>query len=316
MATENKDHWSSEAYQQSASFVPQLATKIVQWLDPHEYASVLDVGCGDGVLSLEIASKLGIGCLYGIDSSPAMIKAARENDARKNRHSTNCTFKVMDARDIMSQAGWRVDRENYRENICSTVGSFTFDKVFSNAALHWILGSASSDEERAGIFRGIRDVTIIGGCFAFEMGGLGNVAEMRTALLMAIARRVGLAKARAADPWFFPDEEWMRHMLEDRVGGWKVEKMEREWRPTTATDKGGVEGWIRLMGAQFFDALDPGQHDREECIKEVVDVLETVCAKPGGGYMLSYVRLRVLARRLPVGSGNPEDPCAFCGRQG
>lgn len=79
------------------------------------------------------------------------------------------------------------------------------------------------------------------------------------------------------------------------MGGWKVERVEREWRPTTA-DRGGVEGWIRLMGASWLGIVPEGE--REACIKEIVDVLEIVCRKPGGGHMMSYVRLRVLARKV------------------
>jgi len=80
-----------------------------------------------------------------------------------------------------------------------------FTKAFSNAALHWIL---RSEETREAVFRGVRDSLVDNGTFAFEMGGLGNVAEMRAALLGAVARRVGIEKAREADPWFFPDEKW------------------------------------------------------------------------------------------------------------
>ncbi|EGS19296.1 uncharacterized protein CTHT_0059220 [Thermochaetoides thermophila DSM 1495] len=188
-ASNTKDHWSSEAYQNAASFVPKLATKIVQWLDPQPNDVVLDIGCG--VLD---ANKL--------HPVPTQYKRA-------------------------------------------------FTKAFSNAALHWIL---RSEETREAVFRGVRDSLVDNGTFAFEMGGLGNVAEMRAALLGAVARRVGIEKAREADPWFFPDEKWITDMLESKVGGWKVEKVEREWRPTVA-DKGGVEAWVKLMGANFFDAV-------------------------------------------------------------
>ena len=173
----------------------------------------------------------------------------------------------------------------------------SFDKAFSNAALHWIL---RPEDSRAAFFRNVRNLVKPNGTFAFEMGGLGNVSELRCALLMAVARRVWLEKAQEADPWFFPDEEWVTDVMERQVGGWKVEKVEREWRPTTA-DAGGVDGWIRLMGKQFFDVLE--EEEREACIREVVDVCEVVCKKPGGGFMFSYVRLRVLARKVGEGQG-------------
>lgn len=158
--------------------------------------------------------------------------------------------------------------------------------------MHWIL---RPEARREAFFRGVGSALAPGGRFAFEMGGLGNVSEIRAALHMAIGRRVGLDRAREVDPWFFPDEAWAKEMLEGTVGGWEVERVEREWRPTVA-DAGGVEGWVRLMAKQFFEALP--EEEREGCIKEIVDVLEVICAMPGGGYMFSYVRLRVLARKL------------------
>ena len=42
---------TEQAYQSAASFVPKLATKVVQWLDPQPDDVILDVGCG-GAFSL------------------------------------------------------------------------------------------------------------------------------------------------------------------------------------------------------------------------------------------------------------------------
>jgi SAM-dependent methyltransferase len=169
-------------------------------------------------------------------------------------------------------------------------GAFT--KVFSNAAMHWILADRAANKS---FFAGVHAALKPGGVFVFETGGLGNVSEMRAAILAAMARRVGLDRAVAVDPWFFPDEAWMTHMLEHEVGGFRVEKMEREWRPTLA-DRGGVDGWVRLMAQRFFEILD--ETEREACIREIVDVLRVICAIPGGGESLSYVRLRGIARKV------------------
>lgn len=156
--------------------------------------------------------------------------------------------------------------------------------------MHWILtpGTASS------FVTGVQRVLKRGGQFVFEMGGMGNVGEMRTALLSVVSRRVGMARARAADPWFFPDESWMRRVLEE--GGFEVRRIEREWRPTRA-DEGGIEGWVRLMGKQFFDAVQDGA-EREACVQEVCEVLESVCQSPGGGQWIGYVRLRAVATKI------------------
>ncbi|KXH65015.1 methyltransferase [Colletotrichum nymphaeae SA-01] len=281
MAEQKEDKWSSEAYQHSASFVPKLATKVVQWLDVQKDDVILDVGCGDGVLDVEFGKVLsqGKGSLHGIDASPGMISAAKK--AVSAAGLSNCEFEVLDATKITTSS-------------TPTLHTPTFTKAFSNAALHWILRPPGS---HIPVFTAIRDALLPGGTFALEMGGLGNVAEMRTAIVMAVARRVGMEKAVAVDPWFFPDEEWLKTVLEKEVGGWEVLKVEREWRPTTA-DKGGVEGWVRLMGKELLDAVPEEGGQREEAVREIVEVLRHVCKIPGDGEMISYVRLRCLARKL------------------
>jgi hypothetical protein len=88
----------------------------------------------------------------------------------------------------------------------------------------------------------------------------------------------------------------MTKMMEETVGGFKIENIKREYRPTKA-DKGGVEAWVRLMGKLFLDAVN--EREREACVEEVCEILKTVCTSPGGGdWWFGYVRLRVLARKV------------------
>lgn len=172
-----------------------------------------------------------------------------------------------------------------------TLQQASFTKVFSNAALHWILRSPATHTP---FFAAVHAALRPGGTFALEMGGLGNVAEMRAALLLSVSRRVGHDRAVAAQPWFFPDEAWLSGQL--REAGFRVDLVEREWRPTTS-DKGGVEGWVRLFGRQILEAVED-EAEREEVVGEAVEALREVCRMPGGGEMISYVRLRALATKV------------------
>jgi hypothetical protein len=206
-----------------------------------------------------------------------MIFSAQKAAALNPAALKTCTFQILDATSLSSHP---------------SLQQGTFDKVFSNAAMHWILRPESS---RKNFFLGARESLKANGKFIFEMGGMGNVAEMRSAFISVIGRRIGYEKAREIDPWFFPDEVWMSKMLEEEVGGWKVERIEREYRPTRA-DNGGIEGWVRLMGKQFLDVL--GEEEGKEAAKEVCEVLKTVCESPGGGDWIGYVRLRAVVRKL------------------
>ncbi|CAG7561388.1 unnamed protein product [Fusarium equiseti] len=271
--TDQKDRWSANAYQHSASFVPKLATKVISWLDLQKDDILLDIGCGDGILNAEFAKILsqGNGSMHGIDSSASMIEASRE----LCKDSQNSTFQVLDATQLISKP---------------ELQKGTFTKVFSNAAMHWIL---RPEETRAQFFDGVYASLAPGGTFIFEMGGFGNVSEMRAAILSSVARRVGMEKALAADPWFFPDETWITSALE--AAGFKVERAEREWRPTP-TDKGGVDGWTRLMASQLLDAVTD-EKEREEAAQECINVLREVCRNPSGGETIHYVRLRAIAHK-------------------
>lgn len=90
----------------------------------------------------------------------------------------------------------------------------------------------------------------------------------------------------------------MRALLEGV--GFVVEKAEVEYRPTRLTEEeegGGLEGWVRLMGAAFLEGVE-GEKGREEAVREVCEVLRTVIRREeDGSWWLGYVRLRVLARK-------------------
>ncbi|KAJ3473158.1 hypothetical protein NLG97_g10482 [Lecanicillium saksenae] len=237
MADRGKDHWDSGDYQHSASFVPKLAGKVTQWLDLQKDDVILDIGCGDGILNLEFAKALaqGKGTIHGIDSSAAMIDAAKE----LCKDHPNATFEVVDGTEIEKHAALQEG---------------TFTKAFSNAAMHWILRREST---RQSFFRAVHASLRPGGTFAFEMGGLGNVKEMAAALLAACARRHpgGLpAVVEGHYPWFFPDEAWATEALER--AGFRVDKVGEG----VAADQGGPGRRGRLVQAVWeHDPREPGQ---------------------------------------------------------
>ena len=271
---QGKDHWTANAYSASASFVPLLTQEIVQWLDPKPHDIILDLGCGDGVLTAKIRSSGAR--VAGFDASANLLKAA------ENNYGTNegLSWNLLDCRYLESS---------------SLVKEAEYTKVFSNAALHWILRDAST---RISVFQGVYKALRPGGTFVFEMGGAGNVADVHTALLAALVHQgVAIEKARESCPWFFPSETLMKQMLEQV--GFELDRMKLEYRPTrlTTEKEGGLEGWLRLMGAKFLDAL-PTMDKREAVIKEVCELLQTVLIHEEDGSMwLGYVRLKVVARK-------------------
>ncbi|KAL2831723.1 S-adenosyl-L-methionine-dependent methyltransferase [Aspergillus cavernicola] len=269
----SKDHWSSEAYSTSASFVPKLTQTLLKYLDPQPTDKVLDIGCGDGKFTDAFIPH--VGKVLGVDSSPAMIESAN-----KDYGGEKAEFSVLDCCNLEQD---------------SAIADGTWDKVVSNAALHWIL---RNENTRISTLRGVHASLKPGGMFVFEMGGHGNVSEVSTALMFALVQQgVPIEKVREVYPWFFPSVTWMTNALESI--GFKVVKMEMEHRPTllTSATNGGLEGWVRLMGATFLDVLAPEK--REAAVKEICEVLQTAVTRvEDGSQWLGYVRLRGIAQRI------------------
>ena len=128
--------WDAADYARIGGFVPALGQAALALLDPQPGEHILDVGCGDGTLTLKI-KEMGAD-VVGIDNSLSMVAAAKA--------------KGLDAR-LMDAAQLKFGE--------------AFDAVFSNATLHWAL-----DKERAA--RAIWFALKNGGRFAGEMGGQGS----------------------------------------------------------------------------------------------------------------------------------------------
>jgi SAM-dependent methyltransferase len=163
-------------------------------LDSSQSDRVLDIGCGSG----ELTTRLVGSEVIGTDVSHVMVDQARRisNDGR-------IKYYVVDGLDIVG--GLR------RAGVDGL-----FDRVFSNAALHWMKSDPGA------VVKGIRQVLKPGGIFAAEYGGYRNLGTctpafwsnhnieiiylctvgVRSAVHAALRRR-GIDPI-AIDPFYFP----------------------------------------------------------------------------------------------------------------
>lgn len=145
------DVWDAADYARDGAFVPALGAPVLALLQPVAGEDILDLGCGDGVLTARIAESGAR--VRGIDSSAQMLAAAR---------ARGLDVQQMDAQALSFDGD--------------------FDAVFSNAALHWMPDQQAVAD---GVFRALRP----GGRYVGECGGFLNVAAIRTALRAVLTRR-------------------------------------------------------------------------------------------------------------------------------
>ena len=191
--TQTTQTWNTEAYAANGRFVATLASGVVALLAPQPGERILDLGCGDGALTEQLAATGAI--VTGVDASPTMLTAARQRNLNVEQH-----------------------------NATALPFHQQFDAVFSNAALHWITGIPGQQATLAGVHRALRP----NGRFIAEMGGHGNIAAIRTALQAVLAPFHIDAEATAAS--FFPSPELYRRLLEE--AGFTVQSIDLIPRPT------------------------------------------------------------------------------------
>jgi trans-aconitate methyltransferase len=108
--------WNADDYAKHSSSQYKWARELIPKLKLSGNEALLDIGCGDGKATAAVAKCLPSGCAVGIDISEDMINLARGTFSHKAY--PNLSFQRMDALALTFQA--------------------RFDRVFSNAALHWI----------------------------------------------------------------------------------------------------------------------------------------------------------------------------------
>ncbi len=156
--------WVAADYATSGGFVPALGAPVLDLLAPQPSERILDLGCGDGVLTKRIVAAGAE--VIGVDASDTLIAAAQ---------AAGIDARLMDGEKLA------FDTE--------------FDAAFSNAALHWMLDGAAV---AAGVFRALKP----GARFVGEMGGDGNIATLRAALRDELIARG--YPVPATDPQWYP----------------------------------------------------------------------------------------------------------------
>jgi trans-aconitate methyltransferase len=199
--------WNAADYAANSAAQQIWARELIAQLNLRGDEHILDVGCGDGKVTAEIARAVPKGSVTGIDASPEMIRFARKTFPPGTH--PNLEFQVMDAREIsfaaLSTPGsagvspastdlrlptgrrdagaprMRRLNSNPRSPARSPLGRGEgeerpwFDVVFSSSVLHWV-------DDHPAFLRGAAACLRPGGRLVVSCGGKGNAQDVFVAL--------------------------------------------------------------------------------------------------------------------------------------
>lgn len=261
-----KYQWDANEYLQFSSSQQRWARESIAKANLRKNENVLDVGCGDGRITAEIAKYLTEGSVVGIDNSEHMISLAKKKFS--GEEYSNLSFKILDAKSL-----------NFNSE---------FDLIVSNAALHWV-------DEHVKILTGIYNSLKEGGRILLQMGGKGNVPEA----FFVINKMIIHPKWQSYfndfkfPYYFFSVEEYNGFISQTKFSDVTVDLVEKDMQHK---GREGLIGWIRTTWLPYTQEVPEEQ--REEFINNLcIEFVKYFPADNKGFYHAKAKRLIVEARK-------------------
>ena len=232
-------NWNAQDYAKNSQNQFQWAKELIPKLKLHGTESLLDIGCGDGKITAELARCLPGGWAVGVDSSEKMINLAQISFPQKNY--PNLTFQVMDARKLI------FDRQ--------------FNVIFSNAALHWIV-------DQKAVLAGVQRSLKPGGRLLFQMAGKGNAKDVLDIIheLADVEPWIRYFHNMAFPYGFYDTEEYRAFLQQAGLVAKRVELFPKDMKFCGAE---GLAGWVRTTWLPFTDKL-PAEL-KQKFVEEIVN---------------------------------------------
>ena len=229
--------WNPADYAANSFVQQSWARELIAKLHLRGGEHILDVGCGDGKITAELARVVSRGSATGIDASAEMISFARKTFPPSE--ISNLKFQVADARQI-----------GFVEK---------FDLVFSNAALHWV-------DDHEAILRGVSAGLKPGGRLVISCGGRGNAHDVFLALRpeMRLKRWRDFFRKMPMPYFFYAPGDYEKWLPK---AGFKTRRLELAPKDATYDGADGLATWLRTTWLPYIQRVP--ENLREEFITAV-----------------------------------------------
>lgn len=254
--------FNGEEYKKASTHQKEWGNKIIAEFKLKGNEHILDLGCGDGVLTAELATLVPNGFVLGIDASNGMIEVARKLETE------NLSFKLLD-----------IDRLDFKNE---------FDLVFSNATLHWVKDHNLLLENT---FHSLKEKGIL----RFNFAADGNCSHFIKTVKEAIGLPEYAAYFSSVEwPWYMPAlnvyESLVKKFPFSEVKVWG-ENADRFFPDTDSMVK-----WLDQPSIVPFLKHVP-QTEKQSFRNYVVEKMIEITLQKDGRYFETFRRINILARK-------------------
>lgn len=231
--------FSGDQYKKASKHQKEWGNTLISELKLKGDEEILDLGCGDGVLTEQLSLLVPNGRVVGVDASLGMIQTAEK--CAKN----NLEFVYRD-----------INTMNYKNE---------FDIVFSNAALHWI-------KDHHQLLKNSFTALKSHGAILWDFAGNGNCSNF----FEVVRQKMNDSKyneffCNFEWPWFMPSKVYYEELAES-IGFSKVEVTEVN-RDRYFEDADEMIKWIdqpSLVPFLKYVPDDKKKNFREEVVESMI----------------------------------------------
>lgn len=258
----NTFEFDGEKYKTASKHQKEWGNDLISEFSFQGNETILDLGCGDGILTEQLALSVPQGHVLGIDASLHMIETA------KMIHRNNLVFIHMD-----------INKMHFEKE---------FDLIFSNAALHWV-----KDHRR--LLKNAYKALKTNGKILWDFGGAGNCANFIRVIQNIITEHPYAEYFNDYEwPWFMPSKAQYADFF-STVGfsSCTIRELNRDRYFPSASD---MIRWIDQPCLVPFLKQLPQELKAAFRHKVIEEMLERTLT-PDGTYFETFRRIRIYAER-------------------
>ncbi|MBS0615703.1 MAG: methyltransferase domain-containing protein [Verrucomicrobia bacterium] len=257
--------WKAKEYHELSFAQQDAAIEFLKHLNISSKDNILDVGCGNGRITAQLATIANHGFVLGIDISPEMIKFASEHFSKDSY--PNLQFQLGEA-----------------ENFCF---EHQFDIIFSSFVLQWV-------QNKNVFLKNCYSSLSKKGLLAITMP-LCISQELQKSIDVVIALSDWASFFKDFHPgWFFINSDEFKDCVVEN--GFKIKYCFSHIQEVSFPSRSSIEKYILL----WFPFLKPLPRKKQKIFfKQIIDeYLKTVSIQPDGSVKLRIPRLDIIAEKI------------------